>query len=188
MRVLVVDNYDSFTYNLYHYLVNEGADTRVLRNDQGVVDAARWADAIVLSPGPGVPSETAAMFDLISNYQTEKPILGVCLGMQGMAEFFGARLLNQDQVRHGFVEAVDILVQDGIFEGLPARIDVGLYHSWMVEESSLPQTLQITARSQSGVVMGIQHTQYPLYGVQFHPESVMTECGGEMIANFLKKV
>lgn len=169
-------------------MVNEGADTRVLRNDKGVLEAAQWADAIVLSPGPGLPSETASMFDLIDRYQAEKPLLGVCLGMQGMAEFFGARLRNQEHVRHGFVEAVDVLVQDGLFEGLPARIDVGLYHSWMVEESSLPETVQITARSQSGVVMGIQHTHYPLYGVQFHPESVMTEYGREMIANFLKKI
>lgn len=188
MRVLIVDNYDSFTYNLQHYVRNEGVDVDVVRNDQvQLADLSKY-DALILSPGPGLPSETANMTDLLQAAYDRMPVLGVCLGMQGMAEFFGGRLVNQKQVKHGFQEGVAILTQTGIFEGLPAFIQVGLYHSWMVDETSLSADWEITARSENGVVMGIQHKAYALTGVQFHPESVMTGYGREMIRNFLKGV
>ncbi|MBC9813214.1 aminodeoxychorismate/anthranilate synthase component II [Crocinitomicaceae bacterium CZZ-1] len=186
MKVLIVDNYDSFTYNLYHYAVQCGVDVVVRRNDELLLDEVQEYDRIILSPGPGLPSEAPLMFDLLKTYGHQKPILGVCLGMQGIAEFYGGQLINQKQVKHGVQADVTVDNSSQLFKGLPPRIKVGLYHSWCVDATTLPDELKVTGISSEGVVMSFEHIDLPVFGVQFHPESVMTEAGLQMLNNYLK--
>jgi anthranilate synthase component 2 len=186
VKVLIVDNFDSFTYNLFHYVEQCDAEVVVIRNDELTLESIEEFDKIILSPGPGLPSETARMFDVIERFAGQKPILGVCLGMQGIAEFYGAKLRNQEQVKHGVQTKVNIdCVNANLYQGLPEVITVGLYHSWCVDENSLPDFLKVTGVSEQHVVMSIEHTTLPVFGVQFHPESVMTEYGMQILRNFL---
>lgn len=188
MKVLVFDNYDSFTYNLVHALKKLGVtDLEVHRNDQIALDDIERFDKIVLSPGPGVPSESGILLELIHRYAPTKSILGVCLGQQAIAEAFGGSLLNLPEVFHGVSSMVHIVHPDPLFEGLPAEIEVGRYHSWVVDPTTLPAELTVTAVDENGMIMALAHKQYDVRGVQFHPESVLTPRGEEMLKNWINR-
>ena len=184
MKTVIIDNYDSFTYNLSHVVKELGAEVTVLRNDQFDMAALAAFDNIILSPGPGVPSEAGLMPLVIKEYAERKPILGVCLGHQAIGEAFGATLENLDEVFHGVATPCHIL-RGAIFQGLPNDITVGRYHSWVVSKKDFPKCLEITAESDEGLIMALQHRRLPVYGIQFHPESVLTPQGKTIIANFL---
>lgn len=187
MKVLVIDNYDSFTYNLVHIL-RQFADIRVdvARNDEISTDEVLPYDKILLSPGPGIPDEAGAMKAVIERYANKKSILGVCLGMQGIAEVFQGKLFNLERVYHGIASDIQLSnPKDGLFKNLPDNITVGRYHSWAVESESIPDELEITATDKKGVVMAIRHKHFDVSGVQFHPESVMTPYGKNILANWL---
>ena len=188
MKILLLDNYDSFTYNLAHYLRElTGEEIDVIRNDQITLGEVDAYDAIVLSPGPGLPKDAGIMPELIRKYSPTKKILGVCLGMQAIGEAFGGTLLNLPSVFHGVATTATILRTDEIlFRNLPSKIEVGRYHSWVVDETKLPPDLEITAIDESGRVMALRHKRYDVRGVQFHPESVLTPHGKTMISNWLK--
>jgi len=183
MKVLIVDNYDSFTYNLYHYVEMCEVDCIVKRNDEINLDEVSRYDKVILSPGPGLPKETLMMYDILSNYT--KPILGVCLGMQGIAEFYGATLENQPKVKHGVKTSIHIDPYSKLYINVPSVFQVGLYHSWRVKEDSVPLNLKITGRSIEHVVLSIEHVSLPVYGVQYHPESVLSEHGLTILKNFI---
>jgi anthranilate synthase component 2 len=186
-KILVFDNYDSFTYNLVHAVKKLGyTDIEVHRNDKiALVDIARF-DKIILSPGPGVPSESGILLDVIKTYAPTKSILGVCLGEQAIGEAFGATLINLPSVFHGISSIVDIVEDDILFKGLDKKQEVGRYHSWAVSKDGLPDCLKIIALDQDGMIMGLAHKTYDVRGVQFHPESVLTPHGEKMILNFLQ--
>lgn len=188
MKLLVLDNYDSFTYNLVHGIEKVlGAKVDVFRNDQISLAAVKAYDKIVLSPGPGIPDEAGILKELIREYGPSKSILGVCLGHQAIGEVFGGKLLNLDKVYHGIATPLRLLVQDEpLFAGIPQTFNGGRYHSWIVEKASLPACLEITAEAADGSIMAMRHKTYDVRGVQFHPESVLTECGQQMIENWLK--
>lgn len=185
MKIFLVDNYDSFTYNLFQYLEEEGAEVCVKRNDQFSLDEIETYDKIVLSPGPGIPDEAGLLKAVIQQYAPTKPILGVCLGEQAIGEVFGAKLFNLPKVFHGVQTPVKITADDYIFRSLPQTIDVGRYHSWVVSKEGLPSCLEITAISEEGQIMGLRHKHYDVHGIQFHPESILTPLGHEMIRNFV---
>ncbi|MFA5817251.1 MAG: aminodeoxychorismate/anthranilate synthase component II [Bacteroidales bacterium] len=189
MKILLLDNYDSFTYNIAHYLRElTGNEIPVIRNDQIGVDEVEAYDAIVLSPGPGLPADAGIMHDVIRKFAPTKKILGICLGMQAIGEVFGGTLLNLPSVYHGVATTATILTPDEIlFKGLPEKIEVGRYHSWVVDEKTLPPSLEITAIDESGRIMALRHKQFDVRGVQFHPESVLTPSGKVMISNWLEK-
>ena len=192
MKILVFDNYDSFTYNLVHVVKQLGyTDIEVHRNDKiALADIARF-DKIILSPGPGVPSESGILLDVIKAYAPTKPILGVCLGEQAIGEAFGARLINLPEVHHGVSSEVKIVEYDYIFNGIipplesEGTIEVGRYHSWAVSREDFPACLQITALDENGIIMALKHREYDTHGVQFHPESVLTPKGVDIMRNFL---
>lgn len=186
MKILVLDNYDSFTYNLVYILRELHDQVDVYRNDKISLEAVADYDKILLSPGPGIPSEAGIMLDLVRQYAPTKSILGICLGHQGIGEVFGATLENMSDVLHGISDKA--LVTDPserIFKGLPKEIQVGRYHSWTVIPETVPDTMAITAVDGMGRVMGQAHKQYDVRGLQFHPESVLTEYGKEMLQNWL---
>ena len=187
MKILVFDNYDSFTYNLVHVIKQLGYnDIEVHRNDKiALADIARF-DKIVLSPGPGVPSESGILLDVIKEYAPTKPILGVCLGEQAIGEAFGAKLINLPEVHHGVSSDTKIVENDYIFNGLEQTIEVGRYHSWAVSQDGFPDCLQITALDENGIIMALKHKEYDIHGVQFHPESVLTPKGIDIMKNFLE--
>lgn len=185
IRVVLIDNYDSFTYNLFQLLEEEGAAVTVLRNDQFKLEDLASFDKIVLSPGPGIPDEAGLLKPVISTYAASKSILGVCLGEQAIGEVFGAKLLNLSGVFHGVQTPVTLTAPDYIFAGLPREIAVGRYHSWVVEHEGLPSCLEVTATSREGYIMGLRHRDYDVHGIQFHPESVLTPEGRTIIRNFL---
>jgi anthranilate synthase component II len=189
MNILLLDNYDSFTYNIAHYLRElTGHDIPVIRNDQVTVEEMEPFDAIVLSPGPGLPPDAGVMPEVIRRYAQTKRILGICLGMQAIGEAFGGTLFNLPSVFHGVATTATILAPDEIlFRGLPEKIEVGRYHSWVVDEKNLPTELEITATDQSGRIMALRHKHFDVRGVQFHPESVLTPDGKKMLANWLNK-
>jgi len=186
MRILILDNYDSFTYNLVHLVKSLGhTDVDVFRNDKiDIQDIARY-DKIILSPGPGIPSEAGVLLALIKEYAATKPILGVCLGHQAIGEAFGANLVNLDEVYHGVTTSSRITADDYLFDGLGNEIEIGRYHSWIVSNDGLPNCFTVTAVDENNQIMAIKHNQYDVHGVQFHPESVLTTVGGTIIANFL---
>ena len=186
MKILVFDNYDSFTYNLVHAVKKLGYDdVEVHRNDKiALEDIARF-DKIILSPGPGIPSESGILLDVIRTYAPSKSILGVCLGEQAIAEAFGGTLINLSDVHHGISSMVDVLEKDVLFDGLPKRLEVGRYHSWTAEKTTLPECLTITAVDEEGMIMALAHKEYDVRGVQFHPESVLTPDGEQMLKNWL---
>ncbi len=192
MKLLVFDNYDSFTYNLVHLvekLIHVKVD--VYRNDQIPLEKVKDYDKIILSPGPGIPVEAGLLLPLIKEYAATKSILGVCLGHQAIGEAFGGQLINLSTVYHGVATPVKVL-NDGakpksyLFNGLPQEIEVGRYHSWVVSKDGFPAELEITAEDESGMIMGLQHKSYDVQGVQFHPESVLTPKGEAIIKNWLK--
>ncbi|MCX6192215.1 MAG: aminodeoxychorismate/anthranilate synthase component II [Flavobacteriia bacterium] len=185
MHVLLVDFYDSFTYNIQHYLINIGCKVDVIREDELDVSSVYDYDCVVLSPGPGLPSEKKNMFSIISLCRNSLPILGICLGMQAISEVLGGVLVNQNEVMHGRKAQVDVLKKGVLFKDLPDKINVGLYHSWKVE--GLEEQF-ITAKSATGVIMAIESIDENLFGVQFHPESILTEHGELVLANFIQFV
>jgi anthranilate synthase component 2 len=187
MKILVVDNYDSFTYNLVHYIDKlTGVHPDVFRNDRIDLNGVSEYDKILLSPGPGIPLEAGICLDLIRRYAPEKSILGICLGHQAIAEAFGATITNLKQVYHGLATPVTISDSaEPLFAGLPVRFTAGRYHSWVVTKGSLPLCLKITCEDDNGIIMGISHKQFDVRGLQFHPESVLTEHGIDIIRNWI---
>ena len=187
VKILVFDNYDSFTYNLVHAVKKLGySDVEVYRNDQIALEEIDRFDKIILSPGPGVPSESGILLDVIRRYAPTKSILGVCLGEQAIAEAFGGTLINLTEVHHGVSSMIDVLEEDVLFAGLPEQLEVGRYHSWAAEKSTLPDCLTITAVDEEGMIMALAHKTYDVSGVQFHPESVLTPDGERMLKNWLE--
>lgn len=188
MKILVIDNYDSFVYNLVHYIREFVDDVTVWRNDQFELEDVAAFDKIVLSPGPGIPEEAGLLKAVVERYASTKSMLGVCLGQQAIGEVFGGSLINLDQVFHGVGTHVERLVDDEpLFAGLPKNFQVGRYHSWVVAREDFPQDLEITAVDESGQIMALRHKKYDLRGVQFHPESVLTPHGKSMIKNWLNQ-
>ena len=185
MKIVIIDNYDSFTYNLSHLIKSLGAEVDVVRNDQFSLDDLEAYSKIVLSPGPGIPSEAGLLLDVIRTYAGKKPILGVCLGHQAIGEVFGAKLENLSDVFHGVATPCHIIADDPIFSGLDRDITVGRYHSWVVSQEGLPECLEVTAVSDEGQIMALRHKTLNVRGIQFHPESVLTPDGRKMIQNFL---
>lgn len=185
MKICIIDNYDSFTYNLSHAVRALGAEVTVLRNDKFELGSLETYDKIILSPGPGIPSEAGLLLDVINTYAGKKPILGVCLGEQAIGEAFGAKLVNLSTVFHGVQTPVDIIAPDYIFAGLADEISVGRYHSWIVSDTGLPECLEITAKSKEGYIMALRHRTLDVHGIQFHPESVLTPDGVRIISNFI---
>ncbi len=185
MKIVIIDNYDSFTYNLYHLVKELGAEVTVLRNDQFLLEDLEAFDKILLSPGPGIPKEAGLLLDVIRYYAGKKPILGICLGEQAIGEIFGAKLINLKEVYHGIQSQVQLIADDYIFKGLPSKIPVGRYHSWVLDSSSLNNSLEITAVSQEGYIMALRHKTMDIRGIQFHPESILTPDGKQMINNWL---
>ncbi|MBO5251167.1 MAG: aminodeoxychorismate/anthranilate synthase component II [Bacteroidaceae bacterium] len=187
MKTVIIDNYDSFTYNLSHLVKEAGAEVTVLRNDQFELADLQVFDKIILSPGPGIPSEAGLLLEVIREYAGKKPILGVCLGEQAIGEVFGGKLINLSEVFHGVQTPITITGKDSLFEGLPETVNVGRYHSWVVASEGLPDCLEITAISKEGYIMALRHKTYDVHGIQFHPESVLTPDGKKMIENFLNR-
>lgn len=181
---MIIDNYDSFTYNLSHLIKELGAEVTVLRNDQFKLEELEPFNKIVLSPGPGIPSEAGLLLDVIRTYAGKKPILGVCLGHQAIGEVFGGKLVNLSEVFHGVATPCHIVVDDPIFSGLDRSITIGRYHSWVVSKEAFPDCLEITAEI-DGQVMALRHKTLNVRGIQFHPESVLTPDGKKMIQNWL---
>lgn len=188
MKILVLDNYDSFTYNLVQYIervVKENVDVK--RNDQISLEEIALYEKILISPGPGIPTEAGISIDLIREYGKTKSILGVCLGHQAIAEAYGGSIINLDTVYHGVVgQMKQVLTGDYLLEGIPVDFDAGRYHSWVVEHETLPGELEITVENDEGYIMAIRHRDHDVRGLQFHPESVLTEYGGRIILNWLK--
>ena len=186
-KIVIIDNYDSFTYNLAHLLKELGAEVDVKRNDQFKMSDLQAYDKIALSPGPGIPEEAGLLLDVIKTYAKEKPILGVCLGEQAIGQVFGAKLTNLKQVFHGVQTPVFLLKANDsyLFDNLPDVINVGRYHSWVVDQDGFPESLVMTAVSNEGQIMALRHKDYDVQGIQFHPESVLTPEGRTIISNWL---
>lgn len=188
MKTVIIDNYDSFTYNLAHLVKELGAEVDVLRNDKFELEELEKYDKIILSPGPGIPEEAGLLLEVIRTYAGRKPILGVCLGEQAIGQVFGGKLTNLSEVFHGIQTNVKIKNKDYIFSGLPTEIPVGRYHSWVVDTDGFPEELVITAISSEGQIMALKHRKYDVHGIQFHPESVLTPDGKQIVGNWLKGV
>ncbi len=188
MKILVFDNYDSFTYNLVQ-LIKELAPkavVEVFRNDEIALEDIKVYDKILLSPGPGIPSESGLLLPLIKEYAASKSIFGVCLGQQAIGESFGGQLTNLSKVYHGIATPIELTASSVLFEGLPAKFHVGRYHSWVVDEKNFPTDLIVTSKDENGYIMSLEHKSYDVKGVQYHPESVLTPDGGKIINNWLK--
>ena len=188
MKTVIIDNYDSFTYNLAHLVKELGAEVDVLRNDKFELEELEKYDKIILSPGPGIPEEAGLLLEVIRTYAGRKPILGVCLGEQAIGQAFGGKLTNLSEVFHGIQTNVKIKNKDYIFDGLPTEIPVGRYHSWVVDTDGFPEELVVTAISPEGQIMALKHREYDVHGIQFHPESVLTPDGKQIVGNWLKGV
>ena len=190
MKILVFDNYDSFTYNLVHLVKKvSNADVEVFRNDAIPLERVKDYDKIILSPGPGIPSEAGLLLPLIKEYAAAKPILGVCLGHQAIGEAFGGKLVNLTNVYHGVATTIDLNTEarSELFEGLPQQIEVGRYHSWIVGDENFPDDLEVTARDHNNYIMALQHKDFDVQGVQFHPESVLTPDGEKLMKNWIER-
>lgn len=188
IRVLIIDNYDSFTHNLAHLLRELGAEVTIKRNDQLTLNEPEAYDKILLSPGPGIPEEAGLLLPILRRYAASKPILGVCLGHQAIGECFGGTLSNLTQVFHGVDSVISVIADDLLFKGLNRHLTVGRYHSWVVDRENLPNELEITAvDEETGQVMALRHRHYNVRGIQFHPESVLTPDGKKMIQNWLEE-
>lgn len=185
-KILVIDNYDSFTYNLVHYLEDLNCEVTVYRNDEFDIEEVKKFDKILLSPGPGIPDEAGLLKEVIKTYSPSKSILGVCLGQQAIGEVFGGSLTNLDKVYHGVATNVSILVDDeSLFNGLEKQIEVGRYHSWVINPENFPESLEITSVDENGQIMSVRHRTLDVKGVQFHPESVLTPQGKKMLENWV---
>lgn len=183
-RLLVIDNYDSFTYNLVHYLEDLQAHVTVVRNDKIKPQECVNYDAIILSPGPGIPSEAGNLIPIINYLKDKKPLLGICLGHQAITEVFGGKIINLDKVYHGIATQMTH-TKNALFNNIDTTFEAGRYHSWAAETGSFPKVLEITATDENGQIMALKHKDLPIYGVQFHPESIMTPHGKTMLKNFL---
>lgn len=183
-KIFVIDNYDSFTYNLVHYLEELGAEVTVKRNDQFELSEPEAFEYLLLSPGPGIPEEAGLLKPTIKKYASTKKILGVCLGQQAIGEVFGASLINLNTVFHGVATSVNVVQEDLLFKGLPENFDVGRYHSWVVQ-TPLPKDLIATSYDDNKQLMSIRHKSLPIRGVQFHPESILTPFGKIMLENWI---
>ena len=184
--ILLLDNYDSFTYNVYQLLSELGAAVEVVRNDKISVDAARNFSAIIISPGPGVPSDAGISEELIKNLRGQLPILGICLGHQAIGEVFGGKIIRAKEIVHGKTSKL-IHNGAGLYRGLSQGVEVGRYHSLIIERETLPACLEVTSELADGTIMGVRHKVFDVEGIQFHPESILTPCGCVMIKNFLEK-
>jgi anthranilate synthase component 2 len=191
MKILIFDNYDSFTYNLVHVVEKIiHAKVDVFRNDKISLEEINKYDKIILSPGPGLPCESGLLLPLIKEYASSKSILGVCLGQQAIGEVFGGKLINLKEVYHGVATKIKVneqrtMAENDIFKGLPDELEVGRYHSWIVDKENFPKDLEITARDENGYIMALRHKTFDVQGVQFHPESVLTPNGEKMMRNWL---
>lgn len=186
MKVAVIDNYDSFTYNLVHYLEDLGAEVTVFRNDEFDLEDLASFEKILLSPGPGIPDEAGLLKEVIKTYDKTKDIFGVCLGLQAIGEIYGGKLTNLDTVFHGVATKISVTNDDFIFDNLPQKFEVGRYHSWVVATENLPDSLIITSTDENGEIMSLKHKELNVRGVQFHPESVLTPNGKQILENWLK--
>lgn len=187
MKVVVIDNYDSFTYNLVHYLEDLDCQVTVFRNDEFDIDELQAFDKILLSPGPGIPDEAGLLKQVIKTYAATKSILGICLGQQAIGEVFGGSLLNLEKVYHGIATNIKVIVTDEkLFEGLETQFEVGRYHSWVINSIDFPEDLEITSTDDNGQIMSIRHKKNDVRGVQFHPESVLTPNGKKILENWIK--
>ncbi|HKX85910.1 MAG TPA: aminodeoxychorismate/anthranilate synthase component II [Flavobacterium sp.] len=185
-KIVVIDNYDSFTYNLVHYLEDMNCEVTVFRNDEFYIDELKSFDKILLSPGPGIPDEAGLLKEVIKTYAPTKSILGVCLGQQAIGEVFGGSLINLEKVYHGVATKVSITVPDEVlFQGLDNEIEVGRYHSWVVSKVNFPETLEITSVDGNGEIMSLRHKTFDVRGVQYHPESVLTPDGKQILQNWV---
>jgi anthranilate synthase component 2 len=193
MRILVFDNYDSFTYNLVHLVEKiTHSKVEVFRNDKIALEKIADYDKIILSPGPGIPEEAGSLLPLIKEYASSKSILGVCLGHQAIGQAFGGTLINLSTVYHGVATPIEVKSETSdneprLFAGLPKKIEVGRYHSWIINDENFPEELEVTARDEHGYIMALQHKKYDVQGVQFHPESVLTPDGEKILRNWLEK-
>jgi len=187
--ILLIDNYDSFTYNVYQYVANLGCAVDVVRNDRITVDeiATKNFESIILSPGPGTPDDSGICLDVIARFAGKLPILGICLGHQAIGQVFGGKVVRAPELMHGKVSAI-IHNEQGLYQGLPQPLVAGRYHSLIVQSESLPDCLEVTARTTDGLIMGLKHKIYDVEGVQFHPESILTPEGIKILQNFIKKL
>jgi anthranilate synthase component 2 len=187
MKILLFDNYDSFTYNLLHLVEQfDGVEVEVFRNDEIKIDEVRRFDKIILSPGPGLPDEAGILKEVIKEYSSSKNILGVCLGMQAIGEVFGGKLFNLEKVQHGVANTTTVIDESEVlFKNIPSSFKTGRYHSWMVSKENLPDCFKITSIDEQGNIMSLKHKTFDVRGVQFHPESILTEFGKEMMENWI---
>ena len=187
MRIAVIDNYDSFTYNLVHLVKSLGVEVDVFRNDQFQLSSLELYDKLLLSPGPGIPGEAGLLLEVIKTYAPRKSILGICLGHQAIGEVFGGRLVRLRQVYHGVATPCEQMMDEPLFADLPRHFEVGRYHSWVVSREDFPDCLQVTALSSDGQVMALRHKQYDVCGLQFHPESVLTPLGETILSDWIRR-
>lgn len=185
MKVLVIDNYDSFVFNLVHYLEELGCDVTVKRNDCLTLKEVEDFEKVLLSPGPGVPEQAGLLKEIIRHYAPTKSIFGVCLGQQAIGEVFGGQLVNLEKVYHGVATPVNVVKEDILFKNMPTRFEVGRYHSWVVQQP-LPESLEVTSVDDNGQVMALRHKEYDVRGVQYHPESVLTPLGKTILKNWIE--
>jgi anthranilate synthase component 2 len=185
-KILLIDNYDSFTYNLVHLIRSLGYEVEVHRNDEILIEEVDAFDKIVLSPGPGIPSEAGLLLEIVRRYAPAKSILGVCLGHQAIGEVFGASLINLSEVHHGVASKIEIIANELLFKGMGSSFEAGRYHSWAVSPEGFPDDMEITALDSSGEIMALRHKTYDVRGVQFHPESVLTPMGSKIMQNWLE--
>jgi anthranilate synthase component 2 len=185
MQLAVIDNYDSFTFNLVHYFEDLGASVTVFRNDEFDLKELDVFEKIVLSPGPGLPNEAGLLKEVIQTYATSKSILGICLGLQAIGEVFGGTLINLEKVYHGVATKIKIIEEDSIFKNMPDQIEVGRYHSWVISNDNFPPNLIITSVDENKQIMSVKHSLFDVRGVQFHPESILTPFGKKILKNWL---
>lgn len=189
MKLLIIDNYDSFTYNLVHLVEQAGVEhCLIVKNDKLNKLNANDFDKVIISPGPGIAKEAGGLMDFLKQFYKSKSILGICLGHEAIAELFGAKLIPMPEPMHGVKNKAQVLDSDNIFKGLPGEFNIGHYHSWIIDEDTLPDELEIIMRDENNLNMAIQHVSYNLTGLQFHPESIMTDFGLEMMKNWLSKL
>ena len=190
MNILILDNYDSFTYNLVHMVEDiTGKFPDVFRNDEIAIEDIERYDVIILSPGPGIPDEAGILKEVIATYAGRKPIFGVCLGLQAITEVFGGQIENMGEVFHGVATEMTVIEKDAdIFKGIPQKFEAARYHSWIASKENFPKTIAITAVDEDGGIQAIQHKEFNLSAVQFHPESILTEVGEQIVRNFLETV
>lgn len=186
MKLLIIDNYDSFTYNIVHAVRELGIQPTVARNDKISLAEINEYDKIIISPGPGIPSEAGILPEILREYAGKKPILGVCLGHQAIGEHFGGKLENLKEVYHGVQTPAHQTAPDYILEGFDKDFTIGRYHSWIVSDEDFPECLEVTSRDDDGKIMSLRHREFDIHGVQFHPESLLTPDGVRIIYNFIK--